>query len=288
MVFPLPDGPATATNSPAGISSSTLLSTSSGRPPLLNVRVSPWASIIFRAFLVLSPVASAATLAACSEEGDRPGTPPVAAAKPSEAGEPDSAGTPRIVFIGTSLTAGYGLDDPALAYPALLGRRIAEAGHGYRVVNAGVSGDTSAGGRARLASLMERHGFRLAVLFVELGANDGLRGQSPEALRDNLGWIIRETRRRHPGAGVVVAGMRAPTNLGTAYTEAFRTVYPRIAEEHDVPLIPFLLEGVAAVPSLNQPDGIHPNAAGHEAVADHVWSLLGAYLAGRCELDGAC
>lgn len=170
----------------------------------------------------------------------------------------------------------------------MLARPIAKAGHGYRVVNAGVSGDTSAGGRARLASLLEQHGSRLAVLFVELGANDGLRGHSPEALYDNLGWIIRETRRHHPGAGIVVAGMQAPTNLGTVYTEAFRTVYPRIAEENDVLLIPFLLEGVATVPSLNQPDGIHPNAAGHEAVAGHVWSLLGGYLADRCELDGAC
>ena len=193
------------------------------------------------------------------------------------------------MFIGTSLTAGYGLGDPDLAFPALVGRRMADAGQQYRVVNAGVSGDTSAGGRARLANLLERHGSRLAVLFVELGANDGLRGQSPDALYDNLDWIVRETRLRHPQAGIVVAGMQAPANLGARYTEAFRTVFPRIAEEHEeVLLIPFLLEGVAAVPSRNQPDGIHPNAGGHEAVADHVWSLLAGYLADRCELDGAC
>lgn len=165
---------------------------------------------------------------------------------------------------------------------------MADAGQRYRVINAGVSGDTSAGGRARLAGLLERHGSRLAVLFVELGANDGLRGQSPEALHDNLGWIVRETRRHRPQAGIVVAGMQAPTNLGTTYTEAFRAVFPRIAEENEVLLIPFLLEGVAAVPSLNQEDGIHPNADGHEAVAGHVWSLLGGYLADRCDMDGAC
>ena len=234
------------------------------------------------------PAAWTATLAACSEGSNRPGTPPAAVATPSEAGERDSTGTPRIVFVGTSLTAGYGLDDPELAFPALLGRRIADAGHGYRVVNAGVSGDTSAGGRARLASLREQHGSRLAVLFLELGANDGLRGQRPEALFENLDRMIRETRLHHPGVGIVVAGMQAPTNLGIAYTEAFRAVYPRIAEENEVLLIPFLLEGVATVPSLNQPDGIHPNAAGHEAVAGHVWSFLGSYLADRCELDGAC
>ncbi len=192
------------------------------------------------------------------------------------------------MFIGTSLTAGYGLGDPDLAFPAVLERRMADAGQRYRVANAGVSGDTSAGGRARLASLLEQHGSRLAVLFVELGANDGLRGQSPEALHDNLSRIVEETRRHRPHAGIVLAGMRAPTNLGTVYTEAFRRVFPRIAEEHEVLLIPFLLEGVAAVPSLNQPDGIHPNADGHEAVASHVWSLLAGYLAARCELDGAC
>ena len=165
---------------------------------------------------------------------------------------------------------------------------MADAGQRYRVVNAGVSGDTSAGGRARLANLLEQHGPRLAVLFVELGANDGLRGQSPEALYDNLSRIVRETRRRSPQAGIVVAGMQAPANLGALYTDAFRAVFPRIAEENEVLLIPFLLEGVAAVPSLNQADGIHPNAEGHEAVASHVWSLLGGYLADRCEPDGAC
>ncbi|MCY3547173.1 MAG: arylesterase [Gemmatimonadetes bacterium] len=209
-------------------------------------------------------------------------------ATPSEAGERESAGTPRVVFIGTSLTAGYGLGDPDLAFPAVLGRRMADAGQRYRVVNAGVSGDTSAGGRARLANLLEQHGPRLAVLFVELGANDGLRGQSPEALYDNLSRIVRETQRHSPQAGIVVAGMQAPANLGALYTDAFRAVFPRIAEENEVLLIPFLLEGVAAVPSLNQADGIHPNAEGHEAVASHVWSLLGGYLADRCEPDGAC
>lgn len=257
-------------------------------------------------------------LAACREGANRPGSSQGPVAAPPEAGARDSAGTPRpgtaeadtprpdapravtpraatsradapaIVFIGTSLTAGYGLDDPELAYPALLGRRIADAGYGYAVVNAGVSGDTSAGGRARLAHLLEQHGSRLAVLFVELGANDGLRGQSPEALYDNLGWIVRETRLRHPRAGIVIAGMQAPANLGASYTEAFRAVFGRIAEEQDALLIPFLLEGVGAVPALNQADGIHPNADGHDAVASHVWSLLAEYLAARCGPDGAC
>lgn len=193
-----------------------------------------------------------------------------------------------MVFLGTSLTAGYGLDGPELAYPALLGRRITEAGYGYHVVNAGVSGDTSAGGRARLAHLLEQHGSRLGVLFVELGANDGLRGQNPQALYANLDWIVRETRLHHPRAGIVIAGMEAPANLGASYTEAFRAVFGRIADEQDALLIPFLLEGVGAVPALNQQDGIHPNAEGHHAMASHVWSLLADYLAARCGLDRAC
>lgn len=232
-------------------------------------------------------------LAACREEANRLATSQGTVAAPPEAGARESAGTPRadtprIVFLGTSLTAGYGLEGPELAYPALVGRRITDAGYGYQVVNAGVSGDTSAGGRARLAHLLEQHGSRLGVLFVELGANDGLRGQSPQALYANLEWIVRETRLRHPRAGIVIAGMEAPANLGASYTEAFRAVFGRIAEEQDALLIPFLLEGVGAVPALNQPDGIHPNADGHDAMASHVWSLLSKYLAARCSLDGAC
>ncbi len=237
----------------------------------------------------------------CGDAGNGSGAPPAAGVVTSEAGEADPAGTVRpaaaaspaesgvdaasIVFIGTSLTAGYGLEDPGLAYPALIGRRIAGAGGRCRVLNAGVSGDTSAGGRARLGQLLGAGESRLAMLFVELGANDGLRGKSPEALYDNLAWIVGEARRQHPEAGIVVAGMEAPTNLGPAYTQAFRGVFPRVAEEYGAILVPFLLEGVAAVPALNQSDGIHPNAAGHEAMARHVWSLLGNDLTSRCAAE---
>ena len=241
---------------------------------------------------------SGAAPSGCVDAGDGSGAPPATGAVTSEAGEAGPAGTARpataaspgesggatasVVFIGTSLTAGYGLADPTLAYPALIGRRIADAGGGCRVVNAGVSGDTSAGGRARLGQLLGAQQLPLAALFVELGANDGLRGQSPEALYDNLAWIVGEARRQHSEAAIVVAGMQAPTNLGPAYTQAFRDVFPRVAGEHGAVLIPFLLEGVAAVPALNQSDGIHPNAAGHEAMAEHVWSVLGNDLTSRC------
>lgn len=250
-------------------------------------------------FPVLLLAAPASVLAlACGDRPkpvDSPPSAPVAQASEvanepacGTAREPDDNAPPQVLFLGTSLTAGYGLDDPALAYPGLLGRRMAETGWRYAVANAGVSGDTSAGGRARLSRLLDVHCQSVAVLFVELGANDGLRARSPEALRENLEWIVRETRRRLPDAGIVVAGMEAPPNLGPVYTDPFRQVFRQVAEEAGALLVPFLLDGVAAVPALNQADGIHPNAEGHQAVADHVWSFLGEWLEARCRSDGAC
>lgn len=203
-----------------------------------------------------------------------------AAARPEDA--------PRIVFLGTSLTAGYGLASPDSAYPARVGRRLEAAGYRYRVVNAGVSGDTSAGGRARLAGLLASFGTSLAVMVVELGANDGLRGRDPEALYENLAWIASETRRRTPNADVVIASMEAPPNMGAEYAARFREAFGRAAEDAGAALAPFLLEGVAAVPDLNQGDRIHPNAAGHELLAGNIWPALEGLVASRCRGDGAC
>lgn len=186
------------------------------------------------------------------------------------------------------MTAGHGLPSPDSAYPGLLGRRWADAGYGYQMVNAGVSGDTSAGGRARLAGLLEAYGASLAVLVVELGANDGLRGRDTEALYENLAWIVSETRRRKPNADVVVVGMEAPPNMGADYAARFREVFGRAARDEGAALAPFLLEGVAGVPELNQGDRIHPNAAGHAALADNLWPVLQRRLGDRCREDGAC
>lgn len=250
-----------------------------------------------RKVLVLAAgLALASGSGGCADPNPRGRTDAQPVAETSEAVEGAASGTvreraadgPRIVFLGTSLTAGYGLDDPDLAYPGRLAARMAEAGWRYHVVNAGVSGDTSAGGRARLPGLLELHGDALAALFVELGANDGLRGRSPDALRKNLEWIVREVGRRRPGAGIAVAGMEAPPNLGPLYTDAFRDAYRQVIAESGAHFVPFLLEGVAAVPELNQADGIHPNAEGHEAVAAMVWPGLAEWLAARCEADGAC
>jgi acyl-CoA thioesterase-1 len=173
-----------------------------------------------------------------------------------------------IVVLGDSLTAGLGVAAEE-AYPALLERRLREAGFAYRVVNAGVSGDTSAGGLRRLDWVLRS---RPDVVIVALGANDGLRGLPVAALRDNLTGIV--TRARASGAQVLLAGMRLPPNYGDAYASAFAQAFREVARGTATPLLPFLLEGVAGDPSMNQADGIHPNAAGQRAVAERIWSAL--------------
>ena len=195
------------------------------------------------------------------------------------AGEPavragPAADQPVVLFLGTSLTAGYGLAVDQ-AYPALLQQHIDAANLNFRVVNAGVSGDTSAGGLRRLDWLLQ---LPIAVLVVELGANDMLRGLDIDALRDNLAEILRRTRATHPDVRFAIAGMRAAPNLGSAYGEAFEGVFPAVAREHDAALIPFLLEGVAGEPSLNQADGIHPTTEGQRRIAKTVWSVLDSML----------
>lgn len=187
----------------------------------------------------------------------------------AEEGIPD-AERPAIVFLGTSLTAGYGLQEDQ-AFPALVGERLAAEGRPFRIVNAGVSGDTSAGGLRRLDWLLR---LPIAVLVLELGANDMLRGQSPEALEQNLTAILDQTRAAHPKAQFVIAGMRAAPNLGAQYRNAFDGIYPALAERYDADLVPFLLEDVAAKRELNQADGIHPTAKGHALIADRVYAIL--------------
>lgn len=178
-----------------------------------------------------------------------------------------------IVALGDSLTAGQGVA-PEEAYPALLQARLTRDGYGYRVVNAGVSGDTSAGGLRRVDWVLRA---QPEIVIVALGANDGLRGQSVRALRANLVAII--DRVRAAGARVLLAGMQMPPNYGAHYTREFAAVFPEVARQTGVPLMPFLLEGVATDVRLNQADGIHPNVAGHRVIADHVWTYLRPLLA---------
>ena len=177
-----------------------------------------------------------------------------------------------VLFLGTSLTEGYGLGNAREhAFPAKVQERIDRAALPFRVVNAGVGGDTSAGGLRRLEWLLR---MPVRVLVIELGANDGLRGQDVDALRGNLLAVIGQTRARYPEVEILLAGMQAPPNLGQRYTESFSAVFPEVAREADVALIPFLLEGVGGIRELNQADGIHPSVEGHEIIAETVWTSL--------------
>jgi acyl-CoA thioesterase-1 len=189
-------------------------------------------------------------------------------AAPAASPADPAASLPRIVFLGDSLTAGLGLTRPD-SVPALIQARLHQAGYRYDVVNAGVSGDTSAGGLSRLDWSLDGN---VAVLVVELGANDGLRGLPVSQMQRNLEEII--TRARQRGITVILAGMEAPPNYGAAYTSEFRQVYRDLADAHDVTFMPFYLEGVAGNPGLNQSDGIHPNAAGSRVIARAVWQVL--------------
>lgn len=207
--------------------------------------------------------------AACSDrQAPDPAAPAATVAPPAAPASPAAAAKPRIVCLGDSLTAGLGVA-PEEAYPAQLAARLRAAGLEYEVVNAGVSGDTSAGGLRRLDWSMTGD---VQVLVVALGANDGLRGLPPKDLRANLARIIEAAGARK--VRVVLAGMEAPPNFGAVYTQDFRDVYRELARTYDVTLIPFFLDGVAGVPALNQADGIHPNAEGHRIVASTIWRAV--------------
>jgi acyl-CoA thioesterase-1 len=178
--------------------------------------------------------------------------------------------TKVILCFGDSLTAGYGLE-PSQAFPALIQEKIHTRGWKFRVVNAGLSGETTAGGLRRIDWVLQRP---VDILVLELGANDGLRGLSTEKAKQNLQAIIDRTRSKYPQVKVVIAGMQVPSNLGREYTARFRAIFPELAKANNAALIPFLLEGVGSVPELNLPDGIHPTAAGQTIVAENVWKVL--------------
>jgi acyl-CoA thioesterase-1 len=225
----------------------------------------------FRALFLLLPV----SCAACSQ-ADAPAAEALDTSARGVAPAPASyavqtspaAALPRIVFLGDSLTAGYGLARDQ-SVPSLVGSRLAREGYRYEVVNAGVSGDTSAGGLSRLDWSLDGN---VAVLVVELGANDGLRGLPVAQMKKNLHEIISRARKR--GIAVLLTGMEAPPNYGPAYTAEFRQVFRDLAREHKVPFVPFYLDGVAGNPKLNISDGIHPNPDGAIIVAQTIWRYL--------------
>ena len=210
-------------------------------------------------------------LAACNAgpTAEQPGgaaatakSPPVAAAA--------APATKRLLFFGNSLTAGYGVE-PEQAFPALIGDKLDSLQLGYEVVNAGLSGETTAGGRSRVGWILRQP---VDVFVLELGGNDGLRGLPLSATRQNLQGIIDTVRRRSPGAQIVLAGMQIPPNLGQAYAADFKKLYQEVAAHNKLTLIPFLLENVVGIARLNQRDGIHPTPEGHKLVARTVWRTL--------------
>lgn len=175
-----------------------------------------------------------------------------------------------VVILGDSLTAGFGLEEEE-AFPALLDERFKRENLPVRVVNAGLSGDTTSGGLRRLSWIMKQ---RCDVLLIALGGNDGLRGVPTAVTEDNLRSIIKQARTKSPGVEIVLAGMKVPPNLGASYTDGFEELFPRVAREENVTLIPFLLEGVGGERRLNQPDGIHPTAEGQRMIAETVYRSL--------------
>ena len=218
---------------------------------------------ILRSLLVALPL-----LAAACGSADAPRSPAAGGAAQSQA-EPERLGAPRrIVFLGDSLTAGLGLPREQ-STPSLIQERLAAEGYAYEVINAGVSGDTSAGGLSRLDWSLEGD---VEVLVIELGANDGLRGLPVAQMKRNLDEII--TRAKARDISVILTGMEAPPNYGPLYTAEFRQVFRDLADDHDVVFVPFYLDGVAGIPTLNNSDGIHPNAEGARIIAGTIWRAL--------------
>lgn len=176
----------------------------------------------------------------------------------------------NILFFGTSLTAGYGLD-PTEAYPALIQNRIDSLKMPYKVINGGLSGETSAAGKSRISWLLKQP---IDVFVLELGANDGLRGLPVAQTTKNLQSIIDSVKNKYPNVKMVMAGMQVPPNMGAKYAEDFKNIFPNLAKKNNMALVPFLLDKVGGIPKLNQEDGIHPTAEGDKILAENVWVIL--------------
>lgn len=236
---------------------------------------------VFRVYRLVFAAIGVLSIAACSADGcrvgfgierEQPSSPEASAGTPQPVDPAAPPSRPKIVFLGDSLTVGLGLVE-SQAYPALIQNRLDEDGYRYEVVNAGVSGDTSAGGLRRLDWALDGD---VRVLVVALGANDGLRGLSVAEMKQNLTAIIERARARN--VVVILAGMEAPPNYGPEYTQSFRAAFRDVAAKQRVLFIPFLLNNVAGVSSLNQADGIHPDAEGARIIAETVWPVLRSVL----------
>ncbi|SIR70221.1 acyl-CoA thioesterase-1 [Mucilaginibacter lappiensis] len=196
-------------------------------------------------------------------------------AKSIIAAQPDSTSSKTVLFFGDSLTAGYGLDDPSEAFPGVIKDKIDSLKLPYKVINAGLSGETTAGGNARLDWLLKQ---KVDVFILELGANDGLRGIPVNETNKNLQSIIDKVKAKYPEVKIVLLGMQVPPNMGADYVNKFKAIFPDLAAKNHTQLVPFLLQGVGGIPALNQADGIHPTAQGAKIVANNVWGVLKGVL----------
>jgi len=188
---------------------------------------------------------------------------------------PNNPANKTILFFGDSLTAGYGLDDHSEAFPGVIKARIDSLKLPYDVINSGVSGETTSGGLGRIDWILKQ---RVDIFMLELGANDGLRGIPIQQSESNLQTIIDKVKAKYPQAKIVLLGMQIPPNMGAVYTHDFKNIFPALAAKNHLPLVPFLLAGVAGDPKLNQADGIHPTAAGAKIAAENVWKILAKQL----------
>ena len=219
-----------------------------------------------------SVVVVALTFAVSCNDSTKPAA-EKATVKKESASKPTNVKT--ILFFGNSLTAGYGLDDISESFPSLIQDKIDSMHLPYEAINAGVSGETSADGNSRIDWLLKQ---KVDVFVLELGGNDGLRGIPPKETMKNLQSIVDKVKAKYPQAKLVLLGMQIPPNMGRNYTLQFKQIYPQLAEKNNMTLLPFLLEGVGGVASLNQADGIHPTAAGSKIVAENVWKVLKGVL----------
>lgn len=206
---------------------------------------------------------------ACKNAESEPQETVVTEGQKAKSDEP--ASKKNIVFFGNSLTAGYGLANVSSGYVSLLQQRLDSLGLPYNAVNAGLSGETTAGGNERVDWVIKQP---VDIFVLELGGNDALRGIQPESSMKNLSSILTKVKSKYPAAKLVLAGMQAPPNMGQTYTNQFKAMYPQLAKEHGATLIPFFLEGVGGIPSLNQGDRIHPNEKGQLVLLENVWKVL--------------
>ncbi|GGW32361.1 arylesterase [Arenibacter certesii] len=206
----------------------------------------------------------------CGENSQKKGEDHTAESEQKTTKTIPSQNTKVILFYGNSLTAGMGLD-PNEAFPALIQEKMDTLGLQYKVINAGLSGETSASGKNRISWVLKQ---KVDVFVLELGANDGLRGIPLAETKKNLQDIIDIVKTENPDTVIILAGMQIPPNMGPEYTSEFKNIFPKLASQNNLILIPFLLENVAGIPELNQPDGIHPTAEGQRIIAQNIWPVI--------------